>query len=60
MKKNPTTLSDIANQLHISISTVSRALHDHPAISKNTKKRVIQLAKKIAISAQYAGVEFIE
>jgi LacI family transcriptional regulator len=47
MNKNPTTLSDIAKQLNISVSTVSRALHDHPAISKNTKKRVINLAKKL-------------
>lgn len=47
MTKNPATLSDIAKQLNISISTVSRALHDHPAINKNTKKRVINLAKKL-------------
>ncbi|MCK5103180.1 MAG: LacI family DNA-binding transcriptional regulator [Cyclobacteriaceae bacterium] len=47
MKKNPATLSDIANQLNISISTVSRALHDHPAINKNTKRRVIKLAEKL-------------
>ncbi len=47
MKKNPATLSDIAKQLNISVSTVSRALHDHPAISKSTKKRVVNLAKKL-------------
>ena len=47
MKKNPATLSDIAKQLNISISTVSRALHDHPAISVNTKKLVIKLAEKL-------------
>ncbi len=47
MYKSPATLSDIARQLNISISTVSRALHDHPAISKNTKTKVIQLAKKL-------------
>ena len=47
MKKNPATLSDIAKQLNISISTVSRALHDHPAINTNTKRRVIKLAEKL-------------
>lgn len=47
MRMNPATLSDIAKQLNISVSTVSRALHNHPAISKNTKKRVINLAEKL-------------
>lgn len=47
MNKNPATLSDIAKQLNISVSTVSRSLHDHPAISDNTKIRVINLAKKL-------------
>ncbi|MCK5470807.1 MAG: LacI family DNA-binding transcriptional regulator, partial [Cyclobacteriaceae bacterium] len=47
MKKNPATLSDIAKQLNISISTVSRALHNHPAISQNTKKQIIILAEKL-------------
>ena len=47
MKKNPATLSDIAKQLNISISTVSRALHDHPAINAGTKKKVVDLARKI-------------
>ena len=47
MKKNPATLSDIAKQLNISISTVSRALHNHPAISQNTKKQIIKLAEKL-------------
>ena len=47
MKKNPATLSDIARQLHISVSTVSRALHDHPAISKTTKGKVKRLAEKL-------------
>jgi len=47
MKKNPTTLSDIAKKLNISVSTVSRALHDHPAINANTKKQVIHIAKEL-------------
>jgi len=47
MKKNPATLSDIANQLNISVSTVSRALHNHPAINKDTKRKVRRLAEKL-------------
>lgn len=47
MKKNPATLSDIAKQLNISVSTVSRALHNHQAINENTKKRVIKLAEQL-------------
>ena len=47
MNKNPPTLSDIARQLNLSISTVSRALRDHSAINKNTKKKVIKLASEL-------------
>ena len=47
MSKGPTTLSDIAKALGISMSTVSRALHDHPAISKETKDKVLELAQKL-------------
>ncbi|MCG8308050.1 MAG: LacI family transcriptional regulator [Cytophagales bacterium] len=47
MKKKLATLSDIARQLNISVSTVSRALHDHPAINIKTKKKVRLLAEKL-------------
>ena len=47
MKKNPATLSDIAKELGKSVSTVSRALHNHPAINRETKKRIIELAAKL-------------
>ncbi|QCK14984.1 LacI family DNA-binding transcriptional regulator [Mangrovivirga cuniculi] len=40
------TIKDIARELNISPSTVSRALKDHPDISKDTKKAVSDLAKK--------------
>lgn len=39
------TIKDIARELHISPSTVSRALKDHPDISQETKKAVIEFAK---------------
>lgn len=47
MKKSRTTITEIANQLGISPSTVSRSLNNHPAISIKTKKAVLKLAKKL-------------
>ncbi|NLP58098.1 LacI family DNA-binding transcriptional regulator [Lutibacter sp. B1] len=45
-KKNITTLKQIAEELNLSISTVSRALNDHPDISLKTKEKVISVSKK--------------
>lgn len=41
------TIYDIANHLKISAATVSRGLQDHPAISRETKKRIMAAAKKL-------------
>jgi LacI family transcriptional regulator len=41
------TLKEIANQLHVSVSTVSRALTDSYEINVETKKKVQQLAKDL-------------
>jgi len=41
------TIKDIARELGISPSTVSRALKDHPDISTATKKAVNELAQKL-------------
>lgn len=38
------TLKKISEQLSLSISTVSRALKDHPDISENTRRKVKELA----------------
>lgn len=46
MKKAQTTITDIAKELNVSASTVSRALRDHPAISTETKKAVMEIAKR--------------
>ncbi|WP_147820793.1 LacI family DNA-binding transcriptional regulator [Salidesulfovibrio onnuriiensis] len=40
------TIKDIARELGVSPSTVSRALHDHPDISQETKDKVVALASK--------------
>ena len=43
--KHQVTIKDIANKLGVSISTVSRALKDHPDISEKTREAVQELAK---------------
>ncbi|MTI30379.1 LacI family DNA-binding transcriptional regulator [Xanthovirga aplysinae] len=47
MKHGQITIKDIARKLSISPSTVSRALKNHPDISKKTKKKVQELAKEL-------------
>ncbi|MDT8757675.1 substrate-binding domain-containing protein [Sphingomonas psychrotolerans] len=42
---NNTTLQDLATLAGVSVSTVSRALNDHPLISTRTKQRVWALAR---------------
>jgi LacI family transcriptional regulator len=41
------TIYDIAKKLSLSPATVSRALNDHPAVRKPTKKRVMDAAKEL-------------
>ena len=47
MKGSPVTIKDIAKQLGISPSTVSRAIKDHPDISQTTKDQVRELVEKL-------------
>jgi DNA-binding LacI/PurR family transcriptional regulator len=47
MENKLTTLKEIAQRLKFSVSTVSRALHDHPSIGLRTKMQVQQLAKEL-------------
>ena len=47
MKKEVTTLKKIAKLLDVSVSTVSRALNDHPDISEETAIKVKRLANKL-------------
>src|SRR5918994_6079956 len=47
MKKEKTTIHDIAEKLNITASTVSRALKDHPRISTETKKAVLKAAQTL-------------
>jgi LacI family transcriptional regulator, repressor for deo operon, udp, cdd, tsx, nupC, and nupG len=47
MKKSVPTIKEIAKRLNISVSTVSRALHNHPSIGLRTKTLVQELAKEL-------------
>jgi LacI family transcriptional regulator len=51
MKKNNTTIYDIAEALKISASTVSRALRNHSDISEAVTEKVIKMAKKMNYKA---------
>ncbi|MBC6491945.1 LacI family DNA-binding transcriptional regulator [Flavihumibacter stibioxidans] len=56
-KKLP-TIKEIAKQLGISVSTVSRALHDHPSIGLRTKTRVRQLAEELGYEPNQTAIFF--
>lgn len=47
MRSNQVTIKDIARELGVSPSTVSRALKDHPDISPATKQQVRDLVEKL-------------
>jgi LacI family repressor for deo operon, udp, cdd, tsx, nupC, and nupG len=47
MQTKPTTIKEIAQILDISVSTVSRALHDHPSIGLTTRAKVKKLAGEL-------------
>lgn len=47
MKLGQATIKDIAKELNVSTSTVSRALKDYPGISDETKRKVKELADRL-------------
>ena len=47
VKGHRTTVYDIARELNLTASTISRALNDHPSISDRTKKSVMRMSKKL-------------
>ena len=49
------TIKDLARELNISPSTVSRALKDHPDISLETKNLVIEMASQLGYVPNYVA-----
>jgi LacI family transcriptional regulator len=47
MRKDKYTIHDIARELNITASTVSRALNNNPRISESTKLSVLETAKRL-------------
>lgn len=50
-RKKEFTIYDIAQQLNLSPATISRGLKNHPAISEDTKKRIVEYAKSVGYQA---------
>lgn len=57
MDKLP-TIKEIAKRLNVSVSTVSRALSNHPRIGISTKEKVQQLAKEIGYEPNTQAIFF--
>lgn len=58
MSSHQPTIKEIAKTLNISVSTVSRALHDHSSIGLRTKMRVKQLAKELNYEPNQTAIFF--
>ena len=56
MQGKQPTIKEIAKRLNISVSTVSRALHDHKSIGLRTRMRVHALAKEINYEPNQAAI----
>src|SRR5579871_190752 len=57
-EKRLPTIKEIAKQLNISVSTVSRALHNHHSIGLRTKMRVQELASKLNYEPNQTAIFF--
>lgn len=51
----PAKLIDIANEVGVSVMTVSRALGDRPGVALDTKQRIVEAAKRLGYISVGAG-----
>ncbi len=58
MDQKPATIKEIAKRLNVSVSTVSRALHNHPSIGLRTKMQVQKLAQEMNYEPNQAAISF--
>lgn len=58
MEQKPATIKEIAQRLNVSVSTVSRVLHDHPSIGLRTKMQVQKLAEELHYEPNQAAISF--
>lgn len=58
MANKITTLKELAHRLNFSVSTVSRALHNHPSIGLRTTAQVQKLAKELNYEPNQSALLF--
>ena len=58
MEQKPVTIKEIAKRLNVSVSTVSRALHNHSSIGLRTKMQVQKLAEELNYEPNQAAISF--
>lgn len=58
MDQKQPTIKEIAQRLNISVSTVSRALHNHPRIGLRTKMQVQKLAQELNYEPNTLAISF--
>ncbi len=58
MDQKPATIKEIAKRLNVSISTVSRALHNHPSIGLHTRMQIKKLATELHYEPNQAAISF--
>jgi DNA-binding LacI/PurR family transcriptional regulator len=58
MQQKPPTIKEIARKLNVSVSTVSRALSNHPRIGLSTREKVHQLAKELQYEPNTQAIFF--
>jgi LacI family transcriptional regulator len=58
MKQKQVTIKEIAQRLNVSVSTISRALHDHPSIGLNTRLLIQKLAQELNYEPNQAAISF--
>ncbi|MCH7402007.1 LacI family DNA-binding transcriptional regulator [Belliella kenyensis] len=56
--KRRTTLKDLAKELNLAASTISRALDDHPGISPETKEKVLNKAEELGFTRNSIASSF--
>ena len=58
MEQKPATIKEIARRLNVSVSTVSRALHNHTSIGLRTRLQVQKLAQELNYEPNQAAISF--
>lgn len=56
--KKPVTIKEIAKNLDLSFSTVSRALNNHPSISVATQQKVKKMAAELGYEPNQTAIFF--